>query len=471
MKNKSSQNKLLRDLPAVGAVLTWPEIERAAQRHGRGTMSRAARAVVEAMRERVRRGETVDLSRAAVTGAILDEADRAAAPRLRRVVNATGILVHTNLGRAPLAADAVEAVAAVARGYSNLEYDLGAGARGSRHDHVDALLAEITGAEAAFAVNNNAAAVLLALNALADGREAIVSRGELVEIGGSFRIPEIMQKSGARLVEIGTTNKTRLADYRAAVTDATALILKVHKSNFAMEGFVEETDAADLAALGGELGLPVVWDLGSGSLTPDAREPSVQDAVKTGCALVTFSGDKMLGGPQAGVIAGERRWVDLCRKNPLARALRVDKMTIAALEATLRLYRDPRVAEEAVPILRMAARPPGAVKKHAQALKRRLTRVCGPRVDFRVEAAKARVGGGALPGRDIDSYAVRVAPRDFSAGELERRLRAADPPVIARVAEDAVWLDVRTLLDGDDALIQNALATIFRGERENDAHL
>lgn len=386
---------------------------------------------------------------------------------LRAVVNATGIVVHTNLGRAPLADEAVAAVVAVAGAYSNLEYDLAAGERGSRHDHIRELVREATGAPDAMVVNNNAAAVLLALNTLAEGREVIVSRGELVEIGGSFRIPDIMAKSGCRLVEVGTTNKTHPDDYRDAVNERTALFLKVHRSNFRMEGFTAEVGARELVVIGGEMGIPVLEDLGSGCLVDPAglgigAEPTVREALAAGCRLVTISGDKLLGGPQAGIIAGDAEAVAACRANPLARALRVDKMTIAALDATLRLYRDAGRAVARVPVLRMASATPESLRRKAVRWVRRWRRTLGDAAAIEVVATRTRIGGGALPGSDLPGFAVSVRPRAMSVTALAERLRAANPPVVARVSDERVLFEARTILDGEDTAVENALVAILR---------
>jgi len=468
MKKKKTTAAGFRDLPAVGVVLNWPRLRDAVDAHGRSVVRAAIQGAVKDMRRALKHGEPVEVGDDAVLAAVTGELERLTGSSLVPVINATGILVHTNLGRAPLSEAAINAVVRVSGAYSNLEYDLEKGARGSRHDHVSDLLAEITGAEAALAVNNNAGAVLLALNTLAEGRSVVVSRGELVEIGGSFRIPEIMRKSGCRLVEVGTTNKTRLDDYRDAVTDETALFLKVHKSNFSMEGFVEEVAASDLAELGRELGVGVVEDLGSGSLITGGdlgvpHEPTVPDSVRAGCDLVTFSGDKLLGGPQAGVICGKSDAVRACRENPLARALRVDKMTIAALEATLAAYRDPVRAGREIPILRAASRPLSEVRRDARSLARRLSGALKGAALVTAVPTRARVGGGALPLHDLPSFAVALVPESISAGELEKRLRLGTPPVIVRVADDRVLFDLRSVLDGQERVIENTLKTVLLG--------
>ena len=396
---------------------------------------------VDRLATAVARAELADRRAALLAGAD-DEVDlvaRARArlrPSLRPVLNATGVIVHTNLGRAPLADAARAAVAAAAAGYGNLELDLATGERTSRHDHVAGLLCELTGAAAAAVVNNCAAAVLLAVSALAGrGREVVVSRGQLIEIGGGFRMPEVIAQAGARLVEVGTTNRTRLGDYRAALGPDTGAILRAHPSNFRTVGFVEEVAIEPLCALG----VPVIDDVGSGVLSDDlavlAGEPPVRRSVRAGAAVVAFSGDKLLGGPQAGILVGTQEAVAACRRHPLARAVRIDKLSLAALEATLELYRDPARALREVPVLRAVAEPAAAVSERAERLAARL--------GGDVVATTARVGGGAVPLLEIESFACALDGGD----QLAAALRSADPPVVARVQEGRVLLDCRTLTD------------------------
>jgi L-seryl-tRNA(Ser) seleniumtransferase len=374
-------------------------------------------------------------------------------PSLRRVINATGVVVHTNLGRAPLATAARSAVAAAAGGYSNLELDLGTGARGSRHAHVERLLCELTGAEAAVVVNNCAAAVLLAVAALtappAPGREVVVSRGQLIEIGGSFRIPEVVAQSGAQLIEVGTTNRTRLRDYAAVLGDATGAILRAHPSNFRTVGFTEDVDIEALCGLG----VPVIDDVGSGVLAEDlpclGDEPAVRRSVRAGAALVCFSGDKLLGGPQAGVIVGERVAVEAARRHPLARALRIDKLSLAALEATLALYRDPERARREVPVLGMLDVAPEVLEGRASRL--------AAAVGGDVVRSSAKVGGGALPLLELAGPAVAL-PRTADGPDAQAaRLRTADPPVVGRISEGRVLLDPRTMTDDEVDLVARSL--------------
>jgi L-seryl-tRNA(Ser) seleniumtransferase len=414
----------LRDLPSVDRLATS-----------------VAKAVLQERRDELLSGARDDA----------DLVERAAArlrPSLRRVVNATGVIVHTNLGRAPLAEDARAAVLRAATGYSNLELDLGDGRRGSRHEHVEALLRELTGAEGALVVNNCAAAVLLAAAALAgDGREIVVSRGQLIEIGGSFRIPDVVAQSGAVLREVGTTNRTRLRDFASALGDATGAILRAHPSNFRAVGFVEDVSIEALCGLG----VPVIDDVGSGVLAEDlpalADEPSVRRSVRAGAALVCFSGDKLLGGPQAGVLVGTAEAVGAAKRHPLARALRIDKLSLAALEATLALYRDPERALQEIPVLAMLETDPATLQTRAD----RLARAIGGEV---VQAV-AKVGGGALPLLELTGPAVALHSENPDA--TAARLRAGDPPVLARIQDGRVLLDPRTMADEEVAWVAAAL--------------
>ena len=367
---------------------------------------------------------------------------------LRRVINATGIVLHTNLGRAPLPVVALEAIASVASSYSNLEFDLDAGARGSRYTHCAALLRELTGAEDALVVNNCAAALVLALNTMCDGREALLSRGELVEIGGSFRVHEIMAKSGARLREIGATNRTHLADYRRAVSEDTGTILKVHRSNFAIDGFVTEVTVPELAPLARDHGLPIVHDLGSGLLISLAEigldgEPTAREALAAGASVVVMSGDKLLGGPQAGIILGDARYLDAMRKNPLARSYRVDKLTLAALEATLALYREPAMAMREIPTLALLGAPVHVVRDHAI---RAATMLRTLGIGCELTESVGSVGAGAFPLAQLPSVALAL---DGNAGRWAAALRAGSPAVVGRVHDGRIFLDFRAIPDGE----------------------
>ena len=412
----------LRDLPSVDELAGTRDDPLAVD---------AARAVLERARDAIRAGDDPgDLA-----ARLDEELASVRAPALRRVINGTGVLVHTNLGRAPLAHEAIERVREAARGYSNLEYDLGRGSRGSRQDHVAPILRRLTGAEAALVVNNNAAAVMLALAALAEGREVLVSRGELIEIGDGFRIPDVLARSGAHLREVGTTNRTRAADYERAIGAETALILRVHQSNFRVVGFTEQPRLGELAAIAHDCGLALVDDLGSGALTdghgpPLADEPTARESLAAGADLVCFSGDKLLGGPQAGIVVGRKDLVEQLRRHPLQRALRADKLTIAALEGTLALYLD---APRRVPVLRMLLEETDTVRVRAE----RLARL----VDGEVEETVARAGGGALPLAELPSFACAVEE------DLAAKLRAGDPPVVGVLRDGRLLLDCRTMTD------------------------
>jgi L-seryl-tRNA(Ser) seleniumtransferase len=421
----------LRDLPSVDELARTVDDPLAVD---------AARRVIELAREELRAGaDPGDLGER-----LRAELEGARRPSLRRVLNATGVIVHTNLGRAPLAGAALQRLHEVGSGYSNLEYDLAEGARGSRQDHVAAILRRLTGAEAALVVNNNAAAVLLALAALAEGREVLVSRGELIEIGDGFRIPDVLARSGARLVEVGTTNRTRADDYERAIGPETALLLRVHQSNFRLVGFAEQPATAELAAIARRHGLPLVDDLGSGVLVPLREEPSAQDALVAGADLVCFSGDKLLGGPQAGIVVGRAELVERLRRHPLQRALRADKLTLAALEGTLGLYLEPERALREVPVLRMLAEPAEAVRARAERL--------AALTDGTVEETVARVGGGALPLAELPSFACAVEE------ELATPLRRGEPPVVGIVRDGRCLLDCRTLTDDEIGEAADAVA-------------
>jgi L-seryl-tRNA(Ser) seleniumtransferase len=410
----------LRDLPSVDEL---------ARPHGGDPLAvEAARALVARAREEIRRGD--DPGDLAVR--LARELQTARAPRLRRVINATGVIVHTNLGRAPLAEAALERVREIARGYSNLEYDLPAGGRGSRQDHVADIVSRLTGAEAALVVNNNAAAVMLALAALAEGREVLVSRGELIEIGDGFRIPDVLERSGARLREVGTTNRTRAADYEKAIGPETAVLLRVHQSNFRVVGFTEQPSLQELAAIARRHDLPLVDDLGSGALMDIGDEPTARASLAAGADLVSFSGDKLLGGPQAGIIVGRADLVGKLRRHPLQRALRADKLTLAALEGTLTLAQD---APNEIPVLRMLREPVETVRARAGRL--------AARIGGEVEETVARAGGGALPLTELPSYACAIEEA------LAGKLRSGEPPVIAVVRDGRTLLDCRTLTDAE----------------------
>jgi L-seryl-tRNA(Ser) seleniumtransferase len=458
----------LRDLPSVDEVIRALDGGAAAPRP---RVVEAVRAVLAERRGAVLAASsreelgTVALDVAAVLPRVRARLAEALAWRLDRVINATGVVLHTNLGRAPLGRAALERLALVAARYSNLELDLRTRERGSRHGHVSALLCRLSGAESAMVVNNNAAAVLLALESLARGRQVVVSRGELIEIGGAFRIPDILARSGAQLVEVGTTNRTRLADYAAAITADTGLLLKVHPSNYRVVGFTEGVTTAELAELGRGRGVLVLEDLGSGSFL-DVRawglpgEPTVPETVAAGADLVTFSGDKLLGGPQAGIVVGRRGAVERLRTNPLSRALRIDKLTLAALEATLRAYEDPATAVRDIPTLRMLADTPVTVRRRALRVVRQVPATARAALALRVVPARSEVGGGALPLATLDTAALALGTPERPPAALDARLRAGRPPVIGRIADDRLLLDCRTVMDDETALLAAAVAAL-----------
>ncbi len=455
---------LLRQIPSIDRLLSTPPLAQMANSHPHAQMREAAQRAVEELRYRLLDEQTPIPPHDPVAVAIraVQILGQLETPSLRRVLNLTGTVLHTNLGRAPLAESALQAVVDVSRGYSTLEYDLAQGRRGERHVHVEELICRLTGAEAALAVNNNAGAVLLCLSALAGGKSALVSRGELIEIGGSFRIPEIMAAGGVQLVEVGATNKTHLNDYQQAIGPETALILKVHTSNYRILGFTAAVSGEELAKLGHERGIPVLEDLGSGLLHDLTslglpREPTVRMSLAAGIDLVTFSGDKLLGGPQAGLIAGRKEFISRLKKHPLARALRLDKMTLAALEATLRLYLDPQQALREVPTLRMLAISPDELQGRCRELLPALQAAVGERGVLDIVASTATVGGGAMPLAELPGFAIAVSPCRLSLQHLSERLRQGTTPVIGRIQDDRLLLDPRTLLPEEDNQLVAAL--------------
>lgn len=463
----------LGKLPSVDRVLRRLDASAGAEADRGGAVgagdithrTRTVRAEVEQLRRRIVAGEDVpaeELDLAAVAARVESRIARERRGTLRRVVNLTGVVLHTNLGRAPLSREVLDEVCARVEGYSNLEYDVEGHRRGSRSDHATGLLLGLLPAEAAFVVNNNAAAVLLALAAIAGGREVVVSRGELVEVGGGFRIPDVMAASGARLVEVGTTNRTRPRDYERAIGPNTALVFKAHRSNFRIEGFCEEVAWGRLASVAHARGLPLLADLGGG-LCGEAGwagdEPSAADVLRAGADLVCFSGDKLLGGPQAGILAGRADLIDRLKTHPLARAVRVGKFTIAAVEATIRRHIEGRT--DALPALAALALTPDDVRARCRAIVRRVRRLPGgTAVDLRVVPTGSEAGGGSLPGRAFPSYAIDVSVPGRSPNDLEAALRWGEPPVLGRITEGRLLLDCRTLLPGEDAIVAAALAAL-----------
>jgi L-seryl-tRNA(Ser) seleniumtransferase len=447
-------------------MLESPEFGGILEGHPRGLVLSQLRDEVEQVRRDVGAGKDPgDVEDVAVYAeAVTRRLTRALTPSLRPVINGTGVVLHTNLGRAPLARTAVEAMEG-AQGYSNLEYDLDSGARGSRYDHCAGLLRELTGAEDAVVVNNGAAALVLALSTFAHGRHVLVSRGELVEIGGGFRIPEIMESSGAILREVGSTNRTRLEDYREAMEEAdTALILKVHRSNFRMTGFTEEATLQELTELGKKRGVGVVHDLGSGLLVDAERlglppEPRPTESLVAGVDVVAFSGDKLLGGPQAGILVGKQEWVERMRRNPLYRALRVGKTTLLALEATLRLYREPDEAIREIPTLAMLSASQETLTRRAEGLARNLSE---NGVEVEVVEVSSVVGGGTFPGVELPSSGIRIRSEELGADGLASALRSGLPPLVGRVEDGCFWIDLRTVLDWQDSEVLRLLSDHVR---------
>jgi len=465
-------NELLRKIPSLDSLLREQAVQQLIEEHGRDVVAVEGRAELDAARTAIAAAEDAgtplpDLSAGAIVARLSDCLAKRAAASLAPAVNATGIIMHSGLGRAVLSEAARSALTAVAAGYSTLALDPETGKRVSRDRHVEGLLRELTGAEAATVANNNAAATVLILNTLASGKEVVVSRGQLVEIGGSFRMPDVMTTSGAVLREVGTTNKTHLRDYEAAVTGSTGAILRVHHSNYRIVGFAEEPGIEELAALGRARGVPVVDDLGSGALVDLspyglAPEPMVQASVRAGADVVCFSGDKLIGGPQCGLIVGQAAWIQKIKKNPLARAFRCGKLSIAALEATLRLFLAPEKLAERHPIYRMLALTPDDLGRRAKKLAAALRRSLPASVALSVEDGASQVGSGAVPVETLPTKVLSVRSPALSAEDLARRLRLLAPPIYARIHKDAVLFDFRTIQPGEEAIVERALNTLLK---------
>lgn len=462
-----SQREALRRLPAVHVLLNHPTLKAYVDRYTGALVTSMIQDTLSEIRIQYRQSkhpQPLDLEQ--IVQRVEQSLLNREALQLKPVINVTGVVLHTNLGRAVLSSKAVRSIQAVAANYSNLEYDLNRGERGSRHDYAEDLLCRLTGAEAAMVVNNNAAAVWLILREMAQNREVIVSRGQLVEIGGSFRVSEIMSQSGARLHEVGTTNKTHLHDYERAINDNTAMIMKVHTSNFAFIGFHQEVERADLANLAAKHDLPLYEDLGSGMIYDlkqhgIGNEPTVMESVKEGAELVSFSGDKLLGGPQAGLIVGKRKWIARLKKNQLARAIRIDKLSLAALTSTLEAYLQPVQATREIPVLRAILQDEQTVKERAHHLAADIEARFGDKFRVSVRATTAEVGGGSLPDVTLPSHSVRLEPINFAAHELEQALRRISKPIIGRCADNALWWDPRTLQPGESDQIPDLLAQAF----------
>ncbi|MBI5187657.1 MAG: L-seryl-tRNA(Sec) selenium transferase [Nitrospirae bacterium] len=459
----NKKQKLLSTLPSVDEILKGKICVEWLKNHPRRYVLQAIREVIDSRRKEIIDGIDTDLSLEKLSADIERRIEKLSSYSLRPVINATGIVIHTNLGRSILSERALENIKRVSENYSNLEYDLDAGKRGKRYSHIKGILRDITGAEDALIVNNNAAAVLLCLNTLSKGKEVIVSRGELIEIGGSFRMPDVMVSSGAILREVGTTNKTHLYDYENAISENTGLILKVHQSNYRIVGFTEEVSIEDIVNLGRGHQIPVMFDLGSGCLI-DLRpsgiynEPAVQEVVKSGVDVTTFSGDKLLGGPQGGVIVGRREYIEKIQKNPITRALRIDKLTLAAFEATLMEYLDEDKAKEDIPTLKMLFQRHAEIRERAEKITMLLKEFLR---DARIEVIQdsSRAGGGSLPEMDFPTYVVSIKPDTLSVNELEWRLRHGNPPIIARIKEDSLMVDVRTVRDSEIDSLVNGIRT------------
>ena len=473
--SRAGQMAQPRDLPAVDRLLREPAVQTMLNEHGHTLVADEARALLDALRPAVIDGAVpvAEVAVSRLSDALEQRVQQRLQPRMRAVLNLTGTVIHTNLGRSLLAEPALQHMLAMMAGPNNLEYDLDSGARGDRDTVIEELLCTLTGAEAATVVNNNAAAVLLTLAALARGREVIVSRGELVEIGGAFRMPDVMESAGARLVEVGTTNRTHLHDYENAINERTALLMKVHTSNYAVQGFTKAVSEAELAGVARARGVPLATDLGSGSLVDLAsyglpREPLPQEMIAAGCDVVTFSGDKLLGGPQAGLIVGSREMVGRIRKFPMKRALRMSKLPLAALEATLMLYLRPERLARDLPTLRMLTRPEAQIRAQAQQLLAPVAQAVAPRFAVSVVALQGQIGSGSLPVDRLPSAGLALAPVHKKAAgraldELATALRRLPLPVIGRIAEDRLSLDLRCLEDTDQLLrqlplLQEALA-------------
>ena len=466
-------NARLRQLPAVHVLLNSPEGQALAAKYGHNLVAEAAGSILEKWRKRlteltpegrslVATPELLGLSRE-----IENYLEKLWAPHYQRVVNATGIILHTNLGRSLICQQAADAVEQAATAYTNLEYDLEHGSRGERYAHVEGLLQKLTGAESAMVVNNNAAAILLVLHTLAPGKEVLISRGQLVEIGGSFRVPEVLKLGGVKLVEVGTTNRTRLQDYREAINENTGLILKVHTSNYRVVGFTSTVSREELAGLAHERGIPYVEDLGSGALLDLSvygltGEPTIGEALKAGADVVTFSGDKLLGGPQAGMIVGKTAYLDKMKQNQLTRALRIDKLTVAALEATLREYLHPETVMQNLPIYAMLTASTAELKAKGEKIRSAMEN-SSDRVEITLENTVAQMGGGSLPGQEIPSVGLALVFQGYSATEVEVffRTRLA-VPVLGYIAKDRYILDLRTLLPGDEEIIITGIRTFLQ---------
>lgn len=464
------KNKFYRLIPKVDMLMERDEIKHLCNKLNRDYVLESVRMITENLREFINNCEDekeILLKIDNVLDDIIKDVEIYSSYRMKRVVNGTGTILHTNLGRAIISDTTAERIKHLVTGYSNLEYDLESGKRGSRYSHFEKIITKITGAEAAMAVNNNAAAVLLILSTLTKDKEVIVSRGELVEIGGSFRVPDVMAQSGGKLIEVGTTNKTHLYDYEKAINEETAALLKVHTSNYKIVGFTESVSVEEMAELAHKHGIPVIEDIGSGVLVDLSKygleyEPTVQASIKAGADIVCFSGDKLLGGPQAGIIVGKKSLIDKIKKHPLTRALRIDKFTAIALECVFHEYMDEENAVNNIPVLKLINRHLEDIKKQAEILFDKLKSVTNDNCEIKMERCESQIGGGSLPLERINSYSLSIKPMNMTTASLEKQLRYNETPIIGRVVNDSFILDLRTILENEEEIILKAFKNIFK---------
>lgn len=448
-----AEKNLFREIPKMDILLENPELQSLMEKVGRSVVVDQARGCLDELREELKKNPTEETLREGCSNLIpkiIAKISHHKERNLKPVINATGVVLHTNLGRAPLPQEAIKRLASEMGGYMNLEYDLNAGKRGERYSHFEEMICRITGAEAAMAVNNNAAATMLMVSAVGRGKEVIVSRGEQVEIGGKFRIPDIIDQSGAKRVEVGTTNKTHISDYEDKITEDTAALLKVHHSNFKITGFTENVSREDLVELGRKYDVPVIEDLGSGILIDLSKygyekEPTVQDSLKAGVDVVSFSGDKLFGGPQAGILVGKKKYIDLCKKHPLTRAMRIDKCSAALLETVWSMYEDEAYAISHIPVLAMLLAPEETLQEKAEYFASKLEGLKKWNADFAIVETQNPAGGGSLPGEVFPGRAIAISSATISPDEMASRLRGANPPVVARIENDELYFEVRTL--------------------------
>ncbi len=463
----SSKHTMLKNLPGIDHLLGIAKKNHDFSDIPRSVIVDSLRNTLEKRRKNILNNLETDISDKTILDETMAMANQTIKPRLVNVINATGVVIHTNLGRALLCEDALKNIREISQSFSNLEMNIKTGKRGVRYEAIDELICELTGAQSAIAVNNNAGAVLLALNTIAKQRQVVVSRGELVEIGGSFRVPDVMSKSGCILKEIGTTNRTHLKDYATAVCDETGLFLKVHASNYKIEGFTASVNLNDLVKLGRDKNIPVMEDLGSGTLIDFSRyglpfEPTIADSVNSGADIVTFSGDKLLGGPQAGIIIGKKKSIDKIKANPLTRALRIDKMTLAALESTLKLYRDEKKAVKKIPTLRMLTIPFKEICIKAELLLKIIQKEIGILADTDLADMNSRPGGGSFPQLNLATRCITIKPLNMSVSKLKRKMRMSTPAIIGRIEENRYILDPRTIQEGQDIIISSTLSRILQ---------